>query len=169
MYFLLNCGETGGMMKASILLPLIASLALPAMAQPASNPVSPPAALAASAPGSVWSINVVGLKGESLGTVTLELSDESARTCMFGEWRKARLIQSSFQSLAKQFETKDYFPTYETNGQTLTIQLNPPGLCDAYLFLSGTFTERDGKGDYVAEGLGGASPLGTFTAKRRQR
>ena len=112
---------------------------------------------------------MVGLKGEVLGTVTLELSDESARTCMAGAWKKARIIQSSFQSFSKQFEAKDYFPTYEATGETLTIQLNSPNLCDAYLFLSGKFTEREGKGDYFAEGLGGVNPLGTFTAKRRQR
>jgi hypothetical protein len=122
---------------------------------------------AASALGAVWSINVVGLKGESLGAVTLELTDESARTCMSGDWRKAHLIQSSFQSPTKQFETKEYFPTYEANGQVITIQLNPPGLCDAYLFLSGNFSEREGMGDYNASGLGGVTRLGTFTAKRQ--
>ena len=128
---------------------------------------TPIAAQAAPATGSVWSIKVVGLKHESLGAVTLELTDENARTCMSGEWKKARLISSSFQSPAKRFETKDYFPTYEINGQTLTIQMNPPGLCDAYLFLSGKFSDREGKGDYDALGLGGAIPLGTFTAKRQ--
>jgi|SRR3954471_15543986 hypothetical protein len=128
---------------------------------------SPVAAQAESVTGSVWSISVLGLKGESLGTITLGLTDESARTCMSGEWKRARLISSSFQSPAKQFETGDYFPTYETKGQILTIQMNPPGLCDAYLFLKGKFTEHEGKGDYVALGLGGATPLGTFTAKKR--
>jgi len=107
-------------MKAGILLILITSLALPAMAQPTSNP-NPPAAPAASAPGTVLSLSVAGLKGESLGILTLELSDESARTCMSGEWKKARIIQSSLQSLAMEFETKNYFPTYETDGQILTI------------------------------------------------
>ena len=158
-----------GMMKASTLLPLIASLALPVMAKAASNPPLPSAALAASATHSVWSINVVGLKGESLGTFTLELLDESTDTCMSGEWKKARLIQSSFQSLPKRVDDQGYFPTYETNGQNLTIQLNSPRLCDAYVMLSGKFTEREGRGEYFSESLGGANHLGTFTAERQQR
>lgn len=120
-----------------------------------------------SANAPVWSISVVGLKGEALGTITLQLMDESANTCMSGDWKKARLISSSFQSPAKQFETGDYFPTYERKGHKLTVQMNPPGLCDAYLFLSGKFGEREGKGDYTGEGLGGVTPLGTFTAKRQ--
>lgn len=131
--------------------------------------VAPIAAQAASAEGPVWSISVVGLKGEPLGTITLELTDEKADTCMSGEWKKARLIQSSFPSLVTEFETKDYFPTYEAKGHVLTIQLNPPGLCDAYLFLSGHFTERDGKGDYRTFGLGYGNSLDTFTAKRQER
>ena len=77
------------------------------------------AALWASAGNAVWSISVVGLKGEALGTLTLELTNESARTCMSGDWKKARVIQSSFQPLATQLETKDYFPTYEEDGDGL--------------------------------------------------
>jgi len=46
--------------------------------------------------------------------------------------------------------------------------LNRPGLCDAYLFLRGKFTEQEGKGDYVGLGLGGEKPLGTFTAKKEK-
>jgi hypothetical protein len=129
--------------------------------------VAPVAAHAASARGAIWLIDVVGLKGKSLGTVTLELTDESASTCMSGDWKKAHLVRSSFQLLAKQLETKKYFPTYEANGQVLTIQLNPPDLCDAYLLLSGKFSEHEGKGDYNALGLGGVTRLGTFTAKRQ--
>ena len=121
----------------------------------------------APAPGSVWSISIVDLKGKSLGTITLELTDESTHTCMSGEWKKTRLISSSFQSPEKALESKEYIPTYETEGQTLTIQLNPPNLCDAYLFLTGKFTERDGKGDYTTYGLGGGIPRGKFTAKRQ--
>ncbi|HSC17666.1 MAG TPA: hypothetical protein VLC74_02020 [Rhizomicrobium sp.] len=155
------------MMKTRILTIVIASLPWPAMAQPAGNAI-PAIAMAAAAPGSVWSINVVGLKGEPLGTITLELLDEGADTCMSGEWKKARLMQSSFHSPAQQFETGDYFPTYETHGPSVTIQLNPPGLCDAYLFLEGKFTEHDGKGDYVGLSLGGTKPLGTFTARRQK-
>jgi len=128
---------------------------------------NPLAAQAASATAPVWSISVVGLKGEALGTITIQLTDENANTCMSGNWKKARLISSSFQSPAKQFQTGDYFPTYERKGHELTVQMNPPGLCDAYLFLSGKFGEREGKGDYTGEGLGGVTPLGTFTAKRQ--
>jgi hypothetical protein len=155
------------MMKASGILFSLASFALPAMAQTASKP--PPAVLTASAIRSVWSINVVGLKREALGEFTIELSDESTDTCMSGEWKKARLVKSSFQLLSKRVEDKSYFPTYERDGQTLTIQLNSPGLCDAYMMLSGKFAERDGKGEYFSESLGGANHLGTFTAERQQR
>ena len=112
--------KASGLVKASVLLSVLVSLALPAMAQPATNS-TPTATPTFAEPGSVWSLNVVGLKGESLGILTLELTDESASTCMSGEWKKSHLIQSSFQSLAEQFETKDYFPTYEADGQVLTI------------------------------------------------
>ena len=151
----------------TIILAFIAALALPAMAQPAQNSVSTATQVAAS-PGSIWSINVVGLKGEPLGTVKLEFLNENVRTCMEGKWKRARLVESSFPSIAKLFGTKDDFPTYEENGQNLRIQLNPPGLCDAYLFLHGRFTEQGGKGDYLALGLGGAKFLGAFTAKRQR-
>jgi hypothetical protein len=124
------------------------------------------AVVAASARDPVWSINVTGVKGESLGALTLELTNESARTCLSGDWKKARLLQSSFQSLAKLFESKGYFPTYELNGADLTIQLNSPGMCDAYILLTGKLSARDGSGDYTSEGLGGGELRGTFTAKR---
>jgi hypothetical protein len=153
------------MMKASAILLSLASVALPAMAQTANNPH--PAALAELATRSVWSISVVGLKGESLGAFTLQLSDESTDTCMSGQWKKARLLQSSFQSLSKRVDDKDSFLTYEIDGQVLTIQLNSPRLCDAYVMLSGKFSEREGKGEYFSEGLGGANHLGTFTAVRQ--
>ena len=124
-------------------------------------------AVAASAGNPVWSISVFGLKGEPLGDLTLELADESADTCVSGAWKKARLLQSSFQSLAKLFETKDYFPTYESDGEVLTIQLNSPRMCDAYLLLTGKFSTRDGSGDYTSTGLGGGELRGTFTAKKQ--
>lgn len=159
-------------MKAVVLLLLTASLTLPALAQPASNSFLAPAAT----PRSIWSINIVGLKGEPLGAITMELSGESARTCMSGEWKKVRVIESSFPSLkdqarinGEQFGIKEIFPTYRTDGQIVVVQLNPPGLCDAYELLSGQFTERDGRGDYVAMGLRGIIPMGTFSAKRRKR
>lgn len=156
----------GGLMKPSAILLSLVSVALPAMAQPVSNPS--PAISAASVTHSVWSINVVGLKGELLGTFTLELSDESTDTCMSGEWKKARLVRSSFPALPNPVDSKSYFPTYESDGQTLTIQLNSPRLCDAYLMLSGKFTDREGKGEYFSESLGGANHLGTFTAERQK-
>jgi hypothetical protein len=64
-------------------------------------------------------------------------------------------------------DDKSYFPTYETDGQSLTIQLNSPGLCDAYSMLSGKFTKREGSGEYYSEGLEGVNRLGTFTAERQ--
>jgi hypothetical protein len=117
--------------------------------------------------GSVWSIKLVGLKGEPLGNVTLEFTDENAKTCMSGEWKKTRIINRSFQSPDNKFETKEYYPTYEVNDHVVTIQLNPPDLCDAYIMLDGDFREREGEGRYNVMGLDGVSPLGTFTAKRR--
>ncbi len=124
------------------------------------------AALWASAGNAVWSISVVGLKGEALGTFTVELTDESAQSCMSGDWRKVRVVQSTFQPLTTHLESKDYYPSYEADGEVLTIQLNSPGLCDAYVFLGGTFSGREGRGDYRTMGLDGGEPLGTFTAKR---
>jgi hypothetical protein len=153
-------------MKARILLPFIASLALPATAQTASNSVS---TQAEPAPGSVWSINVIGLKGEPLGNLTIQLLNESGNwSCGGREW-KARLIQNSVRSvaLAREFETKSYFPTYRTNGARLTI--NFAHVCDYSLYLSGNFTAREGKGDYAESKRGSKETLGTFTAKRRQQ
>jgi len=117
---------------------------------------------------SVWAVNVVGLKGEPLGTLTLELTDESTSTCMAGNWKKARLVESSFPSLARLFEEKGYFPTYQKDGPAaLTIQLYPATVCDAYLFLGGKFTGREAEGDYFTFNMHGGDNLGTFTAKRR--
>jgi len=155
------CRHAVGALKAATVLSLVYFVS-PAMVQAASN--IPPAT---SLSRSVWSINVVGLKGEPSGTFTLELTDEGTDTCMSGEWKKARLIQSSFQVIPNPSDDKGYFPTYEVDGQTLTIQLNSPGLCDAYLMLSGKFTEREGRGKYFSESLFGGHHLGTFTAKRQ--
>ena len=156
-------------MKPLILSLLAAFLALPAEAQPARTPIPPPAALAAWAPGSVWSINLVGLKGEALGNFTIQLLAESGDWSCGGPERKARLIQSSIRSiaLAREFETKGYFPTYRADGARMTIQLTH--VCDYGLYLSGTFTGREGKGDYVESSRGHGKTLGTFTAKRRQQ
>jgi len=109
---------------------------------------------------------VVGLKGEALGSFTLELTDESAETCMGGVWKKGRVVQTSFQPLTERMKAKDYFPTYDADGEVLTIQLNPPDLCDAYVLLRGKFSGEEASGDYHAWGFGGSTPLGTFTAKR---
>ena len=121
------------------------------------------------APAQVWSVSVIDLKSEPLGTVTLELTDESTHTCMAGkEWKKARVIDSSFPSLARLFETKGYFPTYTEDGpHAITIQLNPSTLCDGYLFLGGKFTEHEAKGDYFTFNMHGGDKLGTFTAKKQ--
>jgi hypothetical protein len=124
------------------------------------------ATLWASAGHAVWSISVVDLKGEPLGSFTLELTDESADTCMGGVWKKARVVQTSFDPLAERMEAKDYFPTYDADSEVLTIQLNPPDLCDAYVLLRGKFSGHEASGDYHTWGFGGATPLGTFTAKR---
>jgi len=124
------------------------------------------AALWASAGHAVWSISVIGLKGEALGTLTLELTGESADTCMGGDWKKIRVVQTSFQPVAERMEAIDYFPTYEADGEVLTIQLNRPDICDAYELLSGKFSGREGRGDYSTLGLGGGTRLGTFAAKK---
>jgi hypothetical protein len=152
-----------GMMKVSILLFLIVALAFPAMAQPMHNPMP---AQAAPAPGSVWSINVLGLKGESLGHFTIQLLDESGDWGCASRVRKARLMQGAVPSNARKFETKDYFPTYRTDGARLTILLT--SICDYSLFLSGRFSAREGHGDYAESGRGYGKTLGTFTAKRQQ-
>lgn len=111
---------------------------------------------------------MLGLKGEPLGSFKIELLEEDTDTCMSGHWKKARLIQSSFQLLTQTIGDKAYFPTYEANGEKLTIQLNPPRLCDAYVMLEGKFTKRKGKGEYFGMGLGRVDRLGTFTAEKQQ-
>jgi len=152
-------------MKVRIILPFIAALFLPAIAQPA-NQVP---AQHARATGPVWSINLFDLKGESLGSFTIQLLDESGN--WFGESnvRKARLLQSSVRSppFLREFATKGYFPTYRADGERLTILLSH--VSDYSLSLSGTFTAREGKGNYAEWGRGFQRPLGTFTAKSWQR
>ncbi len=100
-----------------------------------------------------------------MGTLTIELTDETVKTCA-GEWKKVRLIQSSFPSFDQQFKTREWWPTYRVFGEETSVQLNAPGLCDAWRVLNGKFAARDGSGDYTAVGRGGPRPLGTFTAKK---
>ncbi len=110
-----------------------------------------------------------GLKGESLGNFTIELSDEiGARSCGGGFLKKARLMQNSVQSVAKEAETKGYFPTYWAHGERLMIELDQPGVCDGGLVVEGKFAPREGKGDYFSVSRGNfRHPLGTFTAVKR--
>lgn len=122
--------------------------------------LTPVAAQAEPSTEPVWSIVVVGLKGEPLGRLTLELTDQPAPTCMSGDWKRARILSSSFHEGTE-------FLAFEREGQVLTIQLNQPGLCDAYSLLSGKFSANEGKGNYTTLSIVAAKPLGTFTAKRR--
>jgi len=152
-------------MKAGIVVAFVVSLALPAIAQPANKiPAEAPPA------PSIWSIDILGLKGESLGNFTIQLLGESCNWAVCeSRVRKARLLQSSVQSpaLTREFEAKGYFPTYRVENKRLTILLNH--YFDFGLLLSGPFTAREGKGDYIEWKRGSRSRLGTFTARRLQR
>jgi hypothetical protein len=132
---------------------LLIGTTLVATAAPSSNPV--------------WLFSLFGVKGEALGEFTLELTGEPADTCVSGEWKKARVLRNSVQWLADRLEQNDYFPTYIIEGGSFQVQLNPPGLCDAYTTLSGKISGNEARGEYLSEGMFGGEALGTFRASRQ--
>jgi len=121
----------------------------------------------------VWAIDISDTAGAALGNIVFELTSEPADTCISGTWMKARLRSSTFKSYPlEQWYEGDFFPAYKIsagkeNGKAeIALQLNA-AICDAYLFLTGEYSGRDGKGDFYSFGLGNSQELGTFIATRK--
>lgn len=100
--------------------------------------------------------------------LTLELTDEEARSCLSGSWRRALVKEVSFDRKALFIESsKDqiFFPAYEIVGRYIFIQLHAP-YCDIDLLLKGAIHDHGAQGIFEETGPFHYNLLGTFSARQ---
>ena len=109
-----------------------------------------------------WTLRVKNPEHEDVATLTIRFSNEPARSCMGGNWK--RVIVQDARSTDKGFFPLSDPLSYELEGSKLTIGRNE--VCDAYLHLSGGFDGTKAEGSYEVLGWGSSRPLGEFSLVR---
>ena len=109
------------------------------------------------APGDNWTVVEFNDAGESVRTLRLELTAESADTCISGDWRKIKVVSDPARYTRN--------PAYVLSENRLEILLNT-GLCDAYDSYIFDKDSSIGRGEHVAYGMLGGKTMGRVVAYR---
>lgn len=118
----------------------------------------------ASGPSGVWSVEVNDPGGKTVTKLAIEFTGKPAKSCMAGDWKEVRIVSRSTQD-ASFFPISDPL-SYSIRDGRLTIGRNE--ICDAYLYLGGTFADQEMRGDYYRLEMGGSTTLGTFKLSRNK-
>lgn len=108
--------------------------------------------------GSSWNVRLLDGDRQPKAEATLQFTDEPAKSCMRGTWR--RLVVDT-----KSGDTA-FFPLAEPLAYKLqhgVLTIGRTSVCNRYLFLSGTTGEKDIHGTYKAVSAGRSRQLGLFT------
>jgi hypothetical protein len=106
-----------------------------------------------------------------LGTFTLELTNEPARTCVSGGgWRRAKPIDSnlSVMPLDVWWRDQNLSPSYQISGRHLSVLLNGGNICDAYPEVSAELTATGARGYLGEGGIYGGRKYGEVVVERLQ-
>jgi len=109
-----------------------------------------------------WQLQVMDLERRVRVEATIRLTDQKARSCMDGDWK--RIVVDSKTAREEHFFPLDEALAYKVEHGRLT--LGRTALCDGYLFMSGKLDDAAVQGDYYALGLGGGKNLGYFSLKK---
>jgi hypothetical protein len=103
--------------------------------------------------------------GKPLGSFTLELTSDPARTCLGGEWRKAipRAADLAVPELSRWWKDEAEWPAYQITGRLLDVELNGGEVCDDYITVLAELRDADARGFLESSGLGGSTRLGIVT------
>jgi hypothetical protein len=112
--------------------------------------------------------DVFDSKKASMGTFTLRLTTEPAKTCIAGDWFRAEPIDSNLRvlNLTQWWSDKSMTPSYQITGRLLTVELNGGGLCDAYTEVRAEISEDGGRGFLATGGIFGGSTYGNVVIRR---
>jgi hypothetical protein len=116
-------------------------------------------------PGGLWRLSIDDLTRHERAVARIRLTDESAPSCMGGEWKRV-VVESVGKGDDKFFPLSEPL-SYEMEGPEIVIGRNE--VCDGYLHLRGMLEDGKAHGRYSAFGKGGGEPLGDFTLERLQR
>jgi hypothetical protein len=108
-----------------------------------------------------WILNIENLEHKEVASLTIQFTDETARSCMAGNWKRVLVTQSRTND-------KNFFPiseplSYQIKDGKIIIGRNE--VCDGYLHLNGEFNSEGSQGKYVEFGIQGGNQLGYFSLK----
>jgi hypothetical protein len=117
--------------------------------------------------GASWIFRASDGKNQRLGEFAVLLTDEPGAACLAGDWKRARLKESSFTVLDLKglYANGTQYPVYMTSGGQLTLLLNP-GTCDDYLILQGTLSGTLIKGEIRTVTVGSFRRIGVLWQSR---
>jgi hypothetical protein len=111
-----------------------------------------------------WVLEIQGPSHQVEASLVVKFTNEHGSSCMAGDWMRVVVVSA----IAK---NPQFFPvseplSYEVRDGHLTIGRNQ--ICDAYLMLRGELNDGEIRGKYFSLGLGGSTPLGTFTLSQKK-
>lgn len=92
--------------------------------------------------------------GQEVRKLTLALTEQRARTCIAGDWKRAKVVVDADKY------TRD--PAYTLEDGKLNVLL-VTGICDAYDSYVGELSNGTFDGEHAAYGLGSSRTLGKVT------
>ncbi|MYN43581.1 hypothetical protein GTP23_00690 [Pseudoduganella sp. FT93W] len=112
---------------------------------------------------STWRLRVANTDNQIKAEATIRFSNETARSCMAGTWKRV-LVET------KAAQAEEFFPlagplAYKLENGALT--LGRTEVCDGFLFLSGKAEAQVIHGSYDAIGWG-SRKLGSFSLQQMQ-
>jgi hypothetical protein len=123
-----------------------------------------PAPISWAAP-TTWKFSISGDHDQPLGHIILEFTNEPAKTCGSGDFRRAYIRSDATTGLppSVRYSGPNLAPAYLINGRYLIIELNAP-TCDYSVVLRGQLTETSAHGIFAENRFGHDSAFAEFTA-----
>jgi len=103
-----------------------------------------------------WVFDLYDAKGRPDGSISFRVTDETADTCLGGDWKRLVVLQESNSSTRN--------PAYSIQGRNLQILLSTE-LCDAYDQLLGVLDERGFVGKHEFSHLLGGEEFGRVVGR----
>lgn len=114
-----------------------------------------------------WVFVVSDLNGHLLRSVTLKFTDESASTCVPGDWKKVVILGQEPQAQPSPELPPDE-AAYRVEGSALVINFTS-NFCDAYTAMEGQISKTGFSGKYSFSDLMGSKDLGVAYGARVHR
>jgi hypothetical protein len=110
-----------------------------------------------------WDLKIEDKNHNVVTVLVIEFTDYQAKSCIAGNWLQVNVISSTAND-AQFFPVSDAL-SYSVEKNQITIGRNE--ICDAYLMLQGTLSDKTIQGDYFSLGWS-STPLGFFALTRRK-